>query len=103
QVTENTRDRFRINGSVFNGNDYDIDGPQIVTAIYREDGVLAGMSVDSIQVAIPAQRGAAFGAFSIVSDMPGMQMTGPENDYTFRVFVRQWFDVSFCDYEFPAP
>jgi hypothetical protein len=85
--TERSFNRLRIEGKVFNGGSIPADGVSIRAAIYRTDGVYAGMISDSIRSAIPPGKTAQFSMFGLPSGMPGLLVPGVDPSYTYRLLV----------------
>ena len=82
---EQTPEQLRVRGRVFNGGNLPLDGVLVWAAIYRTDGVFAGVINKSIQATIPPGKTAAFELFGL--RVPGLQLPDSEPAYTYRIFA----------------
>lgn len=82
---EQTSEQLRVRGKVFNGGNLPLDGVLVWAAIYRTDGVFAGVINKSIQATIPSGKTAAFELFGL--RVPGLQLPNSKPTYTYRIFA----------------
>lgn len=83
---QKSEDRLVVEGNVFNGGATTADGIIIFAALYRTDGVFAGIITDgSDQGAVPPGKKSRF---QISGSLPaGYSRTKPPGDYTYRLLI----------------
>lgn len=77
---DKSTDWLDITGKAYNGGTVPLDGVIVWAAVYRTDGVFAGIVNGSIGAAIPPDK---WGAFRVY----GSLMPGLTPDYTYRLFA----------------
>lgn len=82
---DKSAEQLRISGKVYNGGTRPLDGVIVWAAVYRIDGVYAGVINESIGTTIPLEKTAAFSLFGL--RVPGLLLPDSDPDYTYRLFA----------------
>jgi len=85
--SERSTTRLRVEGKVYNGGAEPVEGVLVWVAVYRNDGVYAGMANTGIQSTIPPGKSATFSVFGVPNNLPGLSRVGTAQGFTYRTFV----------------
>jgi len=87
EEVEQSGDRLEVEGKVLNSGDTPVERVEVIAFVYLPDGRYAGHASERIDVPIPPGKTARFSLDGGSYDIPGLDLLGGDDNYTYRLWV----------------